>query len=276
MKNQEKDLEEIKQSINMNEFYVHLMNIRQNLSSVDRGLDKIKSDIYYLKEYHQNRQFYNNLLMPNRIDDLLPQNEFNIYSFALYPKSYQPSACGTVVNGMHKDVNFSDGSSYQGLEVFSGRDFNQLIRAVIHPAAKPLEHLIVCFKLPQLPAKYQYKHQWNNNFFKKINLVNTGIVSDTHTSLVLSMNEMNDQSDQGKLMKQFYSIIDNTMYFIIRLDSLMKLQSYLMLSLEIGSIFDLIEQSIDSTDTETINKLHLMHIYIDAKYGETNPSLTAT
>ena len=297
LNNPNKLLEEIIKltNTNINEFYIHIMNIYNNTAHIDIKLNKITSDIYYLMEYYYNRQFYDNMIKNKQWDnmksdgfvmytmenlDYQPTNHIHLSSFELYPMDYQPSGCVNLNRGYapsflkyNDDVDFLDGTFYCNSQ-FNGNigNFNKEYTAPISKYGDCLQHLIICFKLPELPAKYKYKQQWNYNFFKKIEM--TATVVGTIFSYSGEELLINDLLNQDKLIKQFYNIIDNTMYFIIDFKLfaqenngiILDLLSGPKLKLEIGSIFELID-NVDYDDVKIIDKLELIDISINGKYG---------
>ncbi len=275
------------------------MNICNNASYIDITLNKITSDIYYLMEYYHNKQFYDNMIK-KQLDIqfyeplstyrhrqfLLPGHNMDFNSFELYPMEYQPSGHVNMLfrddvsisqlSNYYDSVNFIDETSYYSTQ-FNGNtsNFNKEYTAQIHNYGDCLQHLIICFKLPELPTKYKYKQQWNYNFFKKIEMTTT--VVGTIFSYSGEESLINDLLNQDKLIKQFYNIINNTMYFIIDFKLfaqenngiILDLLSGPKLKLEIGSIFELIDNvdNINHNDVEIIDKLELIDISINGKYG---------
>lgn len=280
-------------NININQFYKHIMNICNNSLHINYKLNKIVSDICYLMEYYHNGQFYNNMIRNKQVDSIIESfndvynrrdyqlsGNFNVFSFALHPANYQPSgyinwsrATETVLI-LNDKVNFIDGTAYYDLQ-FNGRtnNFNKEYTLNISGYLDYLQHLIICIKLPQLPTKYKYKQQWDYNFFKKIEI--TSAIVGTIFSYNFEELLMNDLLNQDKLIKQFYNIIDDTMYFIVDFKLFAKtnggilfnLTSSLKLNLEIGSISELIDSVNNIDDYDVINKLELVNIYAYGRYG---------
>lgn len=282
-------------NININKLYVQLANIHNN-SHITTPLNKVTSDIYYLMEYYHNGSLYDNMLQKKDLDELnkysftLKPEDYeptgNLYSFALNPQNYAPSgyinwsrsSSGPAMLNIpinHIDhIYFFDDSYYS--KAYRTHSNNQFTYT-FYRQEEFYNHLMICCELPILPLKYKYKTQWTYNFFKSINLYAT--VIGNIFSYDSEQLHIYDILNHPHLSHQFYTIINNKLFFTIDLQSLGKehiitendkifhknntdgLLSYLLngpkLSVTYGSILELIEQPIDTNDMEEINKLQI-------------------